>query len=48
MNAPCHGDNIFDRLNATEKPNLKGEMELIGKLVWYYPHTNICSGIRSK
>ena len=32
INAPGHGNNVVDGLNATEKRYLKGEMELIGKL----------------
>ena len=32
INAPCHGNNVVDGLNATDKNYLKGRMELIGKL----------------
>ena len=32
INAPGHGNNVVDGLNATEKRYLKGKMELIGKL----------------
>ena len=32
INAPGHGNNVFDELNATKKRYLKGEMELMGKL----------------
>ena len=32
INAPGHGDNIVDGLNATDKNYLKEQMELIGKL----------------
>ena len=32
INAPGHGDNIVDGLNATDKNYLREQMELIGKL----------------
>ena len=32
INAPGHGKNVFDGLNATNKNCLKGKMEPIGKL----------------
>ena len=32
INALCHGNNVLDRFNATDKSNLKGETELMGKL----------------
>ena len=32
VNAPGHGNNIVDGINATDKLYLKGEMELMGKL----------------
>ena len=32
INAPGHGNNIVDGINATKKCYLRGEMELIGKL----------------
>ena len=32
INAPGHGNNVFDGLNAMDKFYLKGEMEVIGKL----------------
>ena len=32
INVPGHGNNVVDRLNATDEPYLKGEMELVGKL----------------
>ena len=32
INAPGHGNNFFDGINATGKRYLKGKMELIGKL----------------
>ena len=33
INAPCHENKVVDGINATDKRYLKGEMELIGKLV---------------
>ena len=33
INAPGHGKNVVDGFNKTDKHYLKGEMELIGKLV---------------
>ena len=33
INVPCHGKNVVDGNNATDKRFLKGKMELIGKLV---------------
>ena len=33
INAPGHGNNVVDVLNATDTRYLKGEMEIIGKLV---------------
>ena len=32
INAPGHGNNVVDVLNATYKRYLKGKMEIIGKL----------------
>ena len=32
INAPVHGNNAVDGLNAMGKRYLKGQMELIGKL----------------
>ena len=32
INAPGHGNNVVDGLNATDKHYFKGEMELIRKL----------------
>ena len=32
INAPFHGNNDVDGINAMYKPYLKGEMEVIGKL----------------
>ena len=32
INAPGHGKNVVEGLNATEKRYLKGEMKLISKL----------------
>ena len=32
INAPGHGKNVVDRLNATDKRYLKEKMELMGKL----------------
>ena len=32
INAPDHGKNVVDVINATDKHYLKGEMELMGKL----------------
>ena len=32
INAPVHGKNVVDGLNATNKRYLKGKMELMGKL----------------
>ena len=32
INAPGHGNNVVDGINATYKRYLKGEMELIVKL----------------
>ena len=32
INALGHGNNSVYELNATEKPYLKGEMEIVGKL----------------
>ena len=40
INATGHGKNVVDGLNAMEKPYLKGEMQLIGKLESNYT-TNI-------
>ena len=40
INAPGHGNNVVDALNATEKRYLKGEMELMGKLASNYT-TNV-------
>ena len=36
INAPVLGNNVVDGLNTTDKHYLKGEMELIGKLVSKY------------
>ena len=36
INAPGHGENVVDELNATDKTYLKGEMELMVKLVSNY------------
>ena len=35
INSPVSGKNVVDRLNATEKRYLKGEMELMGKISNY-------------
>ena len=32
INVPCHGKNVFDGLNATDRRYFKGEIELIFKL----------------
>ena len=32
INAPGHGDNVFDGIKTTDKRHLKGGMDLIGKL----------------
>ena len=32
INAPGHGNNVVDGLNAMDKRYLKGEIELIGRL----------------
>ena len=32
INAPGHGNNVVDKLNAADKRYLKGKMELIDKL----------------
>ena len=40
INAPGHGNNVVDRLNATYKRYFKGKMELMGKSASNYT-TNI-------
>ena len=32
INAPGNGNNVVDVINATDKRNLKGKMELMGTL----------------
>ena len=32
INGPDHTENVVNTINVTIKPNLKGKMELIGKL----------------
>ena len=31
INTPCHGENIVDGINETDKRYLKEKMELMGK-----------------